>query len=90
MRENDNLFVPALWRKREIIAYSKTGYQDKSWELPAEWSKVKKVDLYRITLAGCVPAESGVPVMNSRLVLSLGADEAVSIVPAGTRISGKK
>ncbi len=90
LRENDNLFVPALWRQREVIAYSKTGYQEKPWELPADWSSVKKVDLYKITMAGCVLLKSGVTVANSKLVLSLGADEAVSIVPAGTRVSGKK
>ncbi|MCX6929761.1 MAG: endo-alpha-N-acetylgalactosaminidase family protein [Verrucomicrobia bacterium] len=89
LRENDNLFVPALCKKREIIAYSKTGYQDKLWQLPADWSRVKKVDLYRITLDGCVPLKSGVAVENSKLVLSLEADEAISIVPAGARSPGK-
>ena len=89
LRENDNLFVPALWRQKEIIAYSKAGYENKPWRLPDEWSHTPSVDLYRITLDGCVLLRRGVAVADSRLVLSLGADEAISIVPAGTRLSGR-
>jgi hypothetical protein len=78
LRENDNLFVPALWKEKEIIAYSKTGYENKLWQLPAEWSNVKSVDLYRITPDGCVLLKPRVIVTDSKLVLSLGKDEAVS------------
>jgi hypothetical protein len=90
LRENDNLLVPALWQKRELIAYSKTGYQDKPWRLPAEWSDVKKVDLYRITLDGCTLLKPRVPVHDGYLVLSLGKDEAITIVPARTRFPGQR
>ena len=87
LRENDNLFVPALWHKKEIIAYSKTGYEDKTWRLPDEWSNTKSVDLYRITLEGCRLLKPRVAVIDSKVVLSLGEEEALSIVPAGARIS---
>jgi hypothetical protein len=87
LRENDNLFVPALWHKKEIIAYSGLGYETKSWKLPDDWSDVKSADLYKITLDGCVPSKRRVAVTGSTLVLSLGRDEAVSIVPAGTKLS---
>jgi hypothetical protein len=90
LRENDNLFVPALWQKQEIIAYSRTGYQSKSWRLPEDWSKITNVDLYQITRDGCVLLNPRVAVTDSRLVLSLGADEAIAVVPAGTRLSGRK
>jgi hypothetical protein len=90
LRENDNLFVPALWQKREIIAYSRTGYQDRPWRLPAEWRDVRKADLYRITLGGCTLLKPRVAVNHGTLVLSLGQDEAMSIVPAGTRVSGRR
>lgn len=82
---NDHLFVPALWNKKEIIAYSGLGYENKSWQLPDDWRDVKSVDLYRITLEGCVPLKQGVGVTDAKLVLSLGKDEAVSIVPAGSK-----
>jgi hypothetical protein len=90
LREDDHLFVPALWGKKEIIAYSRTGYENKSWQLPEDWSNVKSVDLYRITMEGCVPLKKGIPIADAKLVLSLGKEEAVSIVPKGARFSGKE
>jgi len=89
LREDDNLFVPALWREKEIIAYSKLGYTDKTSHLPEDWHDVKSVDLYRITLDGCVPLKENVPVTETKLLLSLGKDEAVCIVPTGFPYSGK-
>jgi hypothetical protein len=83
LREDDHLFVPALWNKKEIIAYSKLGYTSRAWQLPDDWSKVKSVDLYRITLEGSVPVKKGLSAHDGKLVLSLQEGEAVSIVPAG-------
>ena len=40
LREDDQLFVPALWNQREIIAYSRTGYENKAWQLPDDWRDV--------------------------------------------------
>ncbi|MEI8372795.1 MAG: endo-alpha-N-acetylgalactosaminidase family protein [Planctomycetota bacterium] len=91
LREDDNLFVPALWNeKQEIIAYSGPGYNNKAWQLPDDWRDVKSVDLYRITLEGCVPLKAGVAVTDAKLVLSIGKDEAVSVVSAGADLSAKK
>jgi hypothetical protein len=90
LRENDNLFVPALWqKKKEIIAYSKNGYENKAWRLPDEWTNVGKVELYRITPEGCVLLEKDVSLTGANLVLSMGKDESVSIVPSGARLSGR-
>jgi len=89
LRENDDLFVPALWGKqREIIVYSRDGYEKKSWLLPDGWEDAKSADLYQITLEGCVPLKKDVPVTGGKLVLSLGKDEAISVVPAGAKLSG--
>jgi hypothetical protein len=90
LREDDNLFVPALWHQKEIIAYSKPGYENKTWQLPDGWRGVKSVDLYRITLEGCMPLKKGLPVANGKLAFSLGIDEAVSIVPAGSRLGSRR
>ena len=88
LRENDDLFVPALWKtQREIIAYSRVGYVDKSWVLPESWKWVSKVDFYKITLEGGVLLKRNVPVTGRKLSLSVGADEAISILPAGARFS---
>ena len=89
LREDDNLFVPALWNGKEIIAYSRPGYENKAWQMPADWSDVKSVDLYHITLEGCKPLKKTVPVTAGKLVLSLAKDQAVSIVPAGAKLTGK-
>ncbi|MCY2929395.1 MAG: endo-alpha-N-acetylgalactosaminidase family protein [Planctomycetota bacterium] len=88
LREDDHLFVPALWNEKEIIAYSEWGYDQKPWPLPAEWRGVKSVDLYAITLSGCVPLRKSVPIDDGKLVMSLEKGEGVSIVPAGARLSG--
>ena len=86
LREDDNLFVPALWSDhKELIAYSRDGYASKSWQLPSDWDIVTSVDVYRITLDGCVPLKKDVPVTGRKLDLSVGKDEAVSIVPAGQK-----
>ena len=59
LRENDNLFVPALWNEQEIIAYSRDGYENKAWQMPEDWRDVESVDLYQITLEGCKPLQKG-------------------------------
>ena len=88
LRENDDLFVPALWRKqREIIAYSKGGYENKEWLLPDDWKDVKSVDLYKITLEGCTPLKKNVPTTGGKLTLTIEKDQAVSIVLAGKILS---
>jgi hypothetical protein len=89
LREDDHLFVPALWNRKEIIAYSGIGYETRSWQLPDDWRNVKSVDLYRVTLNGCVPLKKRVPVTGARLVLSLDKGESVSIVPAGAPLQGR-
>ena len=83
LREDDNLFVPALWNEKEIIAYSRLGYKERSWILPADWCDVGSVDVFSIALDGRNPLNTSVPVTDGKLVLSLAEDEAISISPAG-------
>lgn len=82
LREDDNLFVPALWKDKEIIAYSGLGYTDRCWMLPEDWRDVQRVDLSRITLDGCSPLKKNAPVVDGKLVLSLAKDEAIAVTPA--------
>jgi len=89
LRADDDLFVPAQWNKKEIIAYSKQGYTNKSWQLPDDWRKIKRVDLYRITLDGCVRLKQQVSVSDGKLPLSLDKEESISIVPAGAKLAGR-
>jgi hypothetical protein len=86
VRENDDLFVPALWNpKKEIVAYSRQGYTDKSWLLPADWASVKQVTVQSITLQGLASDTTTVSVVDGALRLKLKADQAVSILPAVPR-----
>jgi len=85
LRENDDLFVPALWNPKEIVAYSRQGYTDKSWQVPADWASVKQVTVQNITLQGLASDKTTVPVIDGALRLTLKADQAVSIVPAVRR-----
>lgn len=81
VREDDHLFVPAEWKAKEIIAYSRLGYQNRSWRLPEDWRGVSTLDVYRITLEGAQPQRRDVPVKEGCVTLSLEPDQAVSLVP---------
>jgi hypothetical protein len=84
LRDNDDLFVPALWNQKEIVAYSRRGYGDRSWELPEEWNGVSQVVIQDITLQGLASNQTTIPVADGRLRLTLKADQAVSISPVTT------
>jgi hypothetical protein len=77
----DNICMPALWRKqRTLIAYSREGYAQKTWELPPDWKDVKQVSVSRICLDG--PRELGkVTVTDNTLSLKMKPREAFLIVP---------
>jgi hypothetical protein len=82
LRENDDVFMPALWRKnREIIAYSANGYTQKRWSLLPEWKDVKTVDIYEITLEGLKNSRI-VGVDKGTLQLSMQKDQAIAIMPS--------
>jgi hypothetical protein len=77
--ENDNVFIPALWlEKPSVIAYSKNGYQNRTWTLPAGWDIVKKVHLSVVTDKGKTNAGTA-EVKNGKLVLTLEKDQTILI-----------
>lgn len=85
LRDDDDLFVPALWKSREIVAYSRTGYNAaRAWRLPEGWSDVKAIDAYTLTPGDPIPRWQDLPVLAGQVKLSLSPDEAVALVPAGT------
>jgi hypothetical protein len=88
--EDDNVFVEALWKETEIIAYSRDGYSARQWVMPEGWERVKNVDLYEISMDGPALLESGRKVETGRLELSLDEDQAISIVPMGFKINTLK
>lgn len=73
--ENDNVFMPALWLKRpSVIAYSKKGYKNKTWTLPDDWGKNKKIVIYEITATGKIEKDT-IKIKTGQLTLSLKEDE---------------
>lgn len=82
IQAGEEVFIPALWcQDREIIAYSKKGYELREWKLPNEWGDVKFVDIWDIQLEGYTHIQKNVAVKNNRIRLALGVNQAVAIVP---------
>ena len=77
--ENGDVLIPALWiNNKSIIAYSKTGYENKTWELPEDWATVKKVKLSRISMDGKSNSDR-VKTESGKLTLTLAKDEMILI-----------
>jgi hypothetical protein len=73
--------IPALWCEgKTLIAYSRDGYESKTWQLPVDWQGVEKVTLATLTTEGA-KATGDVDVVDGKLTLSLGKDQAVKICP---------
>ena len=81
MRDGDDICMPALWRKdRTLIAYSKEGYDSRTWELPTDWEDVNRASVFKITPEG--PAEAGaVRVFQGKVTLRVESGEALMITP---------
>lgn len=86
LRDNNDLFVPALWKEKTIIAYSEQGYTNRTWTLPDKWQSVRNVDLYKIKPEGPQLLAKDQPVKESKVILSLRPATAVMVVPAGTQL----
>lgn len=77
--ENDDMLVPAGWIKGKcFIAYSKNGYQNREWLLPAMYRKIKKVTLYSISKNGKTKLQER-RIKEGKLILSLAKDEMLLI-----------
>jgi hypothetical protein len=79
MIDDGNICMPALWCEvPTLIAYSRDGYESKTWPLPADWQGVEKVSVATVTTEGR-EAVGEVEVENGRICLSLGENQAVEI-----------
>lgn len=85
VKERGDVFLPALWRStREMIAYSMDGYSKKEWKFPSEWRDVSSVDIYEIGMDGLTVVERKRAVANNAVTLTLGAQQALAVLPAGS------
>lgn len=86
-----DIFIPALWRFRTIVAYSLYGDWDmrqweklparRIWHLPPSWNQFSNVKVSAITPEG-LGAPLPVPVTGGAIDLELKRGEAVAIEPA--------
>ena len=77
--ENEDIFIPALWiNTKSIIAYSKYGYENKTWTFPEDWSGVNSVRLCTMNDTG--REELGIIKIHSgKITLTVKKDQMILI-----------
>jgi hypothetical protein len=81
MVSGTDICMPALWcDQRTLIAYSKDGYAEKTWELPPDWKDVRSAALSRIAIEGHEPV-GDVAVTGGRITIGVGKNHALKICP---------
>jgi hypothetical protein len=80
IRDGNNVFVPALWKDKEIIAFSADGYDKRKWSLPSSWNTSGKISIKEIT-ADSLNFLQEISIIDGTVNLSLKPNQAVSILP---------
>ena len=71
----EDVLMPAVWiTKPALIAYSKNGYSEKSWQLPGKFSRYKNFKMYKVTQQGNQLLRT-LHATNEKLVLTVPPDE---------------
>jgi hypothetical protein len=79
MIDGTDICMPCHWcEEPTLIAYSKDGYEEKTWTLPKNWSGVEKVSLLEINGDGDKPMGE-IEVGNGTINLGLKKNQVVSI-----------
>jgi len=80
VQEND-CCLPLVWKKEPtLLAYSRSGYANKTWKLLADWTQVKTVGCANITVERVTEAGTA-EVKHGALTLTLMAGQAMVITP---------
>ncbi|WP_051348738.1 endo-alpha-N-acetylgalactosaminidase family protein [Peribacillus kribbensis] len=90
IRDGNDLFVPALWNQdkyMEIIAFSKDGFENKTWKLPEGWKDVKKVDIYSVGLDGLTLLKKNQKISDGEMTFSLDKEQTISIFPHNANLN---
>lgn len=73
--DNNDLLMPARWiSESAMIAYSKQGYQQKTWKLLPEYKSFKKMNVYRVSQEGKILIKQQ-KIKSGSIQLSLEANE---------------
>jgi hypothetical protein len=83
-RASGDVFLPALWLKQTLIAFSKNGCHDKTWQLPPGWEGITQVQATEITLNG-PGAPERISTEDGNITLSLSPGEGLEIQPVPPR-----
>ena len=79
MKDGSDIFMPALWcEEKTIIAYSKEGYESRTWQLPPNWEGVGKVNLAALSADGPKPTGEA-DVIDGRITLRVKRNEALMV-----------
>ncbi len=74
--QGNDCCVALVWKTRPtLLAYSRAGYERKTWKLPVEWMRVKTVQLTNVTAESLMPAGT-TEVKDGALALALAAGQA--------------
>ncbi len=77
--EGTDVLIPALWMGAgQLLAYSKNGYESRSWTLPENWKDATAAKLYRVTDEGGTESETR-KLVDGKLGLTLAKDEMLLI-----------
>lgn len=77
--DGDDIFIPALWlNNKAIVAFSKNGYESKSWSVPQGYPKNGRVTIKSINQSGVIKTHKG-QISNGKITLKLMANEMVLV-----------
>jgi len=79
MIDGSDICMPALWcAEPTLIAYSRDGYDSKTWTLPDDWQGTAEVNVSAVAPAGDESARA-IAVQDGAIRLSLERDETVKV-----------
>jgi hypothetical protein len=81
VKQGGDVCIPLTWTKESrLLAYSQSGYTNKTWTLPDDWRSVKTAKLIRIASDGSgITPHGTVEIKEGKITLSLQAAECVII-----------
>jgi hypothetical protein len=89
MRDNEDVFIPEVWRaNKEIMAFSPSGYTNRTWTFPSDWRDIRSVDIYNLTKVGPQLLVPSVSITNHTITVSMSSMQGKIVVPAGSDIYG--
>jgi hypothetical protein len=77
--QGNDCCVPLVWKtKPAVVAYSRTGYARKTWQLPAEWMGVKTATMTNVSVDSLTSAGTA-EIKDGEVVLELKPAQAVML-----------